>query len=155
MSKQSLHPMLIVEDGSSHLWRIWPSGRAQYVEDVEYSKVVALEPSETLRLEHLQNREPFELMRYELCEACRGAEEVDAIGIFEWVQDRKDEPPYESFVRWVDGALSVDDVCGLRKGQFARAGRRDCTNEECHEGLVLQRTAVYVERHELLGRVAA
>jgi hypothetical protein len=147
--------MLIVEDGNARLWRIWPSGAAREVDDVEYDLVLALEPSPVLRIEHLQNREPFEILRFVTCPECEGKGEIEQYALCAWEDgDRRDEPGGTYVVQWLDG-LWDSGVDGLSRGQSIELRDRDCQNEECHGGIVLDHSGIYVHRHELLGRVAA
>lgn len=162
MTKRSVHPpLVIVEDGRAHLWRIWPDGATQIVDDVDYSKVLALRPHPVLRLEHLQNREKYEFMTYELCETCRGAREVRQLALCrETGEDYDGSQSRTEIVEWLEGRDGeVVDAENLVQPSDRRiwieAQTRECPNESCHEGLVLTGTGVYVERHEILGRVAA
>lgn len=156
-SPRILTPMLIVEDGSHRFWRIWPDGSVQYVEEFEHDKVAALKPHPSLRVEHLQNREPYEIYRFAVCPECQGKGYVETLCVYERQgPDRAEENEYWSCVGRFDGAV-LDDIGPLGKGRYVGMGEWDCDqgDDECHSGIVLQATGDYVWRHELVHRVAA
>jgi hypothetical protein len=139
--------LLIVDDGrpGKGFWRIFPDGSVGEVTILmSKAEAEATKPYPGLRVEHLQNVEPYEVMEYRKCSECDGKGWIECLCIYEAQRGEG----YDSCVGRFRGA-DLDDVRSLKRGQHVGEGVWDCDECGC-DGLVLAGTGKYVSRSELV-----